>query len=71
MNIGLIKSVLESLKNKKQPKHEEYDVEETEWNETASYLKRNLYIKDITISRNTKYMFAEITELGEFYLKRL
>lgn len=71
VNKELVKSILQSLKQNKQPRHEDYDVEEREWNLTAKYLKDSGYIKAITISRNTKYMFAEITEYGELYLKQL
>jgi len=71
INKVLVKSILQSLKENIQPRHENYDVEEREWTLTAKYLKDNGYIKSITISKNTKYMFAEITEYGELYLNRL
>jgi uncharacterized protein YceH (UPF0502 family) len=71
MNKELIKSILLSLEDNKQPRHEDYNVEESEWNETAKFLKDKEYIKSITISRNTKYMFAEITDLGKLFLKQL
>lgn len=72
VNKELAKNVLQSLVDNKQPSHEDYpNVPESEWNETAKFLKDNLYIKHITISRNTKYMFAEITEYGRHFLRQL
>ncbi|MEH7414343.1 YjcQ family protein [Neobacillus drentensis] len=62
-------SILRELKVGKQPRHEEYDVTEELWNSTASFLNNEGYIKNITISRNTKYMFTELTEKGEEYLR--
>ncbi|EKN69273.1 hypothetical protein BABA_10436 [Neobacillus bataviensis LMG 21833] len=62
-------SILRQLGDGKQPKHEDYNVDEELWRSTASFLKDEGYIKNITISKNTKYMFAELTQDGEEYLK--
>ncbi|WP_026694064.1 hypothetical protein [Peribacillus kribbensis] len=63
--------ILQELNEGRQPNHEDFPgVTEPEWRAAAIFLKDGGYIKNITISMNTKYLFAEITEDGENYLKQ-
>lgn len=62
--------ILRVLEKEKQLKYKDYNVEEGVWNSTAFYLKDKGYIKNITLSINTEYMFAELTEKAYEYLKK-
>ncbi|MFD2925762.1 hypothetical protein [Halobacillus naozhouensis] len=70
-NEDLARKILVQMMEDGQPRIKDYNVGSMVWDNTSSYLKDHGLIQDITISRNTNYLYATLTNLGEAKAKSL